>query len=196
MREGAVSSPDRLLSITNADTCMASSSNAAGSSSGASDGSAKCEADDEWVCVGEGSSFGTRTTVKVHGRQVTILRLRKRGSRQVRWTCIDSICYHAGGPLFRGEFVTAGSWTCLRCPWHSYLVDVFSGEGLYMDLSRRYQSKGQRQRIHDVEVRADGQVYVRLRLKTPEVLPSDEYAYGNSFGGIDSQGTSPPCFPK
>lgn len=50
-----------------------------------------------------------------------------------------------------------------------------------MDLDRSYQSKGLRQRVHDVEVR-ENQLWVRLRLGEKEV-PSDDYAYGPRFRG-------------
>lgn len=154
-------------------------------------------APDEWVCVGHQSTFGTRTALKVHGRQVTVLRLKRRhpiattststsssssssSSSSWLWTCLDSVCYHAGGPLMQGKLVNVeNNRTCVSCPWHSYLVDVFTGEGLYLDLSRKYCSKGVRQRVHSVKVDSENDhVYVRLNQNDKEgSIQSDEYAY-------------------
>nr|CCC95600.1 unnamed protein product [Trypanosoma congolense IL3000] len=53
---------------------------------------------------------------------------------------IDSPCYHGAGPLGEGEVVdvedahTAGGGSegsilaCLRCPWHSFLISIETGE--------------------------------------------------------------------
>lgn len=77
---------------------------------------------------------------------------------------------------------------CDHCV-HSYLVDVFTGEGLYMDLDRSYQSKGLRQRVHQVQARDDHHVYVKLNLAN--ALPSDNYAHAPRLGGESSV----PQFP-
>lgn len=97
---------------------------------------------------------------------------------------MDSVCYHAGGPLMQGKLVNVDNRTCVSCPWHSYLVDVFTGEGLYLDLSRKYCSKGVRQRVHSVKVDSENDhVYVRLNQNDKEgSIQSDEYAYkGRNF---------------
>lgn len=150
-----------------------------------------------WVCVGHSLSMQTRQSMKVHGRHVTLLRLRRRGSAgaagagEYRWACIDSVCYHAGGPLAEGTVRGVAGRTCIQCPWHSYLIDVFTGEGLYMDLDRKYRSKGVRQRTHEVEVRADLHVYVRLSAE-PADVPSDEYAFGPKFPAAAPGAPAPP----
>lgn len=145
----------------------------------------------DWTCVGPAATYSARQTVLVRGRRVTVLRLRKRGTTETRWVCMDATCYHAGGPLGDGPLVTAGGRTCLQCPWHSYLIDVFSGEGLYKAPDGRFVSKGARQRTHDVEARADGKVYVRLRLG-PGAMPSDDYAHSELVG---RNGPPIPSFP-
>ena len=109
---------------------------------------------------------GARVHVKLQGRHVSILR-----GRKGNLYAIDSICYHAGGPLTAGAIEEVGqNRECLVCPWHSYKIDLQTGEGLYIDLSHRIASKGLRQRTHKVEERADG-IYVQLS-ETPEKLPS------------------------
>jgi len=82
-----------------------------------------------------------------------------------------------GGPLYEGQIINVEGRTCIKCPWHSYILDLNTGEGLYMDISGSYESKGPRQRIHQAEARADGNIYVRLNLSSPQKLASDEYAY-------------------
>lgn len=132
--------------------------------------------------------------MKVHNRRVTVLRLKDRRTQQQKWSCIDTICYHAGGPLTEGSLHTVDGRTCLQCPWHSYLVDICSGEGLYMDLDRKYRSKGLRQRVHEVERRNDSHVWVKLKLEPTEV-PSDDYAYGPRFAGREDK-DEVPSFPE
>lgn len=74
---------------------------------------------------------------------------------------------------------------CLSCPWHGHRVDVRTGEGLY-DGEGGLRSKGVVQRVHEVEVREDGGVWVRLRFgeEGEKGVRSDEYAYGPKFEGI------------
>lgn len=151
---------------------------------GKADGNVNMSTD--WVCVGRRDSIPSRTPLKIHGRQVTLLRIPPENNAlkklfnlsNERWTCIDSICYHAGGPLMQGAVRTVAGRTCIECPWHRYLIDAFTGDGLYMDMSRTYQSKGVRQRVHQVQVRNDN-VYVRL--STLGDIPSDEYAYVGKY---------------
>ena len=45
--------------------------------------------------------------------------------------CLDSLCYHAGGPLGIGDIEDVGGRACLSCPWHLYKVTAESGEKLY-----------------------------------------------------------------
>jgi nitrite reductase/ring-hydroxylating ferredoxin subunit len=84
--------------------------------------------------------------------------------------CIDSTCYHTGGPLGVGEIEEVAGKTCIKCPWHSYQVTLDEGGKLYESLvmgpdkklvSGGWKMKTQAQRVHAVERRADG-VYIRL----------------------------------
>ncbi len=96
---------------------------------------------------------------------------------------VDSLCYHAGGPLGAGEIEDVGGTACLSCPWHLYKVALGSGEKLYGStkfaddgvtlIPDGVKSVGKRQRTHEVQIRADG-VYVRLCLSGD--LESDKYA--------------------
>lgn len=105
--------------------------------------------------------------------------------------CLDSLCYHAGGPLGIGDIEDVGGRACLSCPWHLYKVTLESGEKLYgstrLDeatgklIPDGIKSAGVRQRTHEVEKRSDGW-YVRLRLDGPNV-ESDKYAC-NDVPGI------------
>lgn len=105
--------------------------------------------------------------------------------------CLDSLCYHAGGPLGIGDIEDVGGRACLSCPWHLYKVTLESGEKLYgstrLDeatgklVPDGVKSAGVRQRTHEVEKRADGW-YVRLRLDGSHV-ESDKYAC-NDVPGI------------
>lgn len=147
----------------------------------------------DWVCVGHKSSFAARTTIKVRQRRVTVLRLTASKGAQPSWYCIDTVCYHAGGPLTDGALRSIDKRMCLQCPWHSYLVDIATGEALYMDLDRTYQSKGLRQRVHDIELR-ENHVWVRLRLAEKDI-PSDVYAYGPRFAGRPEEKDNVPEFP-
>jgi nitrite reductase/ring-hydroxylating ferredoxin subunit len=72
--------------------------------------------------------------------------------------CIDSLCYHAGGPLAVGDIEDVGGRPCLSCPWHLYKVTLDSGEKLYgatrFDDAGKLvpdgiKSVGQRQRVHE-----------------------------------------------
>ena len=96
--------------------------------------------------------------------------------------CLDSLCYHAGGPLGIGDIEDVGGRACLSCPWHLYKVTLDTGERLYG--ATRFDDRGalvpdgvatagRRQRTHEVQRRPDGW-YVRLRLDGE--LESDKFA--------------------
>lgn len=91
---------------------------------------------------------------------------------------MDAICYHAGGPLVDGRIVHADGRTCLQCPWHSYMFDIETGEGIYQESPNRYKSKGPRQRIHQVQVRQDQNLFIALN-ESSQNIASDEYAFRN-----------------
>ena len=43
---------------------------------------------------------------------------------------IDSICYHAGGPLAVGDIEDVNGHPCVLCPWHHYKVRVYAWESV------------------------------------------------------------------
>jgi len=71
------------------------------------------------------------------------------------------------------------------------LIDIDSGEGLYMALDRTYQSKGVRQRVHKVQLRDDEHLWICLQ--TDGSVASDEYALARKFGA--DQVEALPSFP-
>ncbi|GAB0498031.1 hypothetical protein MMPV_009370 [Pyropia vietnamensis] len=154
------------------------------------------------------------------GRRVTVLRL-----ADGALACIDTACFHTGGPLGAGDLEelapggggpeggarswhrgrarssslssssssslssTAGSTaarTCLVCPWHHYRVDVRTGEGMYLDLEGHWQSKGVRQRVHDVEIRTAG---------AGEVAPDEAGEGSRGLDGVLRGGSPSPPSP-
>ena len=52
----------------------------------------------------------------IQGRYVSVLRLK--GAIHA----IDSVCFHAGGPLGIGEIEDLNGKSCIVCPWHHYKV--------------------------------------------------------------------------
>ena len=68
------------------------------------------------------------------------------------YRAFDSVCYHGGGPLAMGDIEEIpgdggdgggggggggggnGSRTCVKCPWHSYLIDLETGKKWYKSL--------------------------------------------------------------
>ena len=127
---------------------------------------------------------GDRVHVHLGGRHVSLI------NHHGEVYCLDSLCYHAGGPLAVGDIEDVGGKPCLSCPWHLYKVTLDTGEKLYG--ATRFdddgtlvpdgvKSAGVRQRTHEVERRPDGW-YVRLRLDGE--VESDKYAR-KDVPGID-----------
>lgn len=138
-----------------------------------------------WHYMGrlEESSSGGRLHEKIEGRYVTVLQ------HEGKLHCLDSVCFHAGGPLALGDVEELpNGQSCLKCPWHYYYVGIESGEKWYQGtvqgedgklLPGPWKSVGQRQRTHRVEEREDG-IWVQLNLQGQ--LASDEYAYKHECG--------------
>lgn len=95
--------------------------------------------------------------------------------------CIDSTCYHAGGPLGLGDIEELLGEPCIVCPWHMYKVTLTGGEKLYQSLEMGpdrklvpggWKKKEMAQRVHKVARKRDG-LYVQLN--TEGRYDSDEY---------------------
>mmetsp|Transcript_5466 Transcript_5466/g.14047 ORF Transcript_5466/g.14047 Transcript_5466/m.14047 type:complete len:124 (+) Transcript_5466:1-372(+) len=94
-------------------------------------------ASDDWHLVAAEDALakdGARIHVAVEARHITLVRV---GSRLY---AVDSVCYHAGGPLGAGNIedivVDDETLTCIRCPWHHYLISLIDGEKWYKSLER------------------------------------------------------------
>ncbi|GIL60283.1 hypothetical protein Vafri_14914 [Volvox africanus] len=117
------------------------------------------------TCIGESTSCpeGARMHAKIEGRYVTVIRM------DGKLYCIDSICFHAGGPLGIGDIEDVNGHKCLVCPWHFYKIDVETGDKYYQGfefkdgkmLGGEWKSNGVRQRVHPV-IEQGGKIYVTL----------------------------------
>lgn len=124
---------------------------------------------------------GGRVHVVLEGRYVTVLRI------DGGLTCIDSVCFHAGGPLGIGDIEDVAGKKCLVCPWHYYKIDIHSGDKLYQTLSwvdgkpvpGEWKSNGPKQRIHPSMERG-GFIYVSVDTKGN--YESDEHAVNVKCG--------------
>lgn len=108
---------------------------------------------------------GDRKHVVVNGRYVSVVR-----GLDGRVHCLDSVCYHTGGPLLLGDIEEVNGWECVRCPWHNYPVRLVDGAKAYKQMEAAEDGKllpagwklsEHRQRVHAVEERGDG-IFVRL----------------------------------
>jgi nitrite reductase/ring-hydroxylating ferredoxin subunit len=69
-----------------------------------------------WHRVTDKIPDGGRIHAEIDGRHVSI----------VSWRgdlfCLDSLCFHGGGPLAVGNIEEIDGKACLECPWHHYMV--------------------------------------------------------------------------
>eukprot|EP00659_Diplonema_papillatum_P004720 gene4720-7252_t len=85
---------------------------------------------------------------------------------------MDTICYHAGGNLYKGDIEEVNGVPCLTCPIHHYRLSLKDGK----QASFTYEvvddkvgpcflhfppKEGTRQRVHPIK-RVDDDVYVKL----------------------------------
>lgn len=101
--------------------------------------------------------------MKLEDREVVMFHL-----KDGRYSCLDSLCHHFGGPLYLGDIETLGNRLAVKCPWHGYKIDVMTGEGLETGLDGTLRTEGPKQRTHPVEMdTATGYLYVQLSLNAP-----------------------------
>mmetsp|Transcript_43644 Transcript_43644/g.87506 ORF Transcript_43644/g.87506 Transcript_43644/m.87506 type:complete len:203 (-) Transcript_43644:85-693(-) len=152
--------------------------------------------EDGWHKVGTSVPSSGRLHVEIGSRKVSVLKV------DGRLHCMDSLCFHGGGPLTVGDIEEVDGKQCLVCPWHHYKVTVEGGEKLYehaqFDPETKklkpagWKSVGQRQRTHQVEARAGG-IYVKLDTSDPPI-ESDRYASGAAPpAGLKPDSQRPPA---
>uniref|UniRef100_A0A6I8QTY4 Rieske domain-containing protein n=1 Tax=Xenopus tropicalis TaxID=8364 RepID=A0A6I8QTY4_XENTR len=139
--------------------------------------SAPVEEDDGSVFVAKEEDFKDSQRIRgtVKDREVVIFH------HEGQYHALDLRCYHAGGPLHLGDIEDIAGQTCVICPWHNYTIALATGEGLYQGTdpldplrTKKWFSKGVKQRIHKVNVK-NGGVYVTLS-DTSIRCDSDDYA--------------------
>ncbi|CAE7564812.1 cyb5r1 [Symbiodinium natans] len=144
----------------------------------------------EWFRVADGTALprtGDRLHTEVHGRFVSVLR-----GHAGALHCMDSICYHTGGPLAIGDIEEVNGELCIRCPWHDYSVRLADGAKPYQSMkfdpgTKKLVPDGwkytrQTQRTHEAVLREgaapDGGIWVRL--STDGKFESDQFAYNSN----------------
>ncbi|KFP47887.1 Rieske domain-containing protein, partial [Cathartes aura] len=111
-----------------------------------------------------------RITAKVNGREIVVF------YHEGKFHALDSRCYrkifaHMISMLLTCYFFffflqDINGQACIICPWHKYKITLETGEGLYEAINPlepsptpQWQSKGVKQRIHNVTI-DNGNVYV------------------------------------
>mmetsp|Transcript_12137 Transcript_12137/g.21750 ORF Transcript_12137/g.21750 Transcript_12137/m.21750 type:complete len:272 (-) Transcript_12137:668-1483(-) len=153
---------------------------------------------------------GDRLHIVVDGRYVTVI------NELGKLYAIDSVCFHAGGPLGIGDIEEINGRKCITCPWHNYKIDLQSGDKYYQSVNfvdgkmipGEWKSNGIQQRTHEV-YEQDGGIYVTLSTFESDgrKIDSDHYAcdercgermvknrnggssHGHSHGGLGDHGS-------
>jgi nitrite reductase/ring-hydroxylating ferredoxin subunit len=74
----------------------------------------------------------SRLHSQIDGRFITIFR------QNGKLSAIDSVCYHAGGPLTLGslqDIEDLDGITTVSCPWHKFLVSIDDGSRVYQQVT-------------------------------------------------------------
>eukprot|EP00759_Apiculatamorpha_spiralis_P029581 PhF_6_TR31736/c0_g1_i1/m.46711 len=127
-------------------------------------------------------------------RYVTILYIPRDGS--VR--CVDSACYHAGGPLGLGRVEEVDGDPCIMCPNHGHCVSLLTGSRLIpmIDIEDGcIIQKGMKrtypyQRVHETSVQANGTIYVKMVDLAAERMSSDKFAQNHDIAHFCKTETS------
>eukprot|EP00164_Ancoracysta_twista_P010788 GFYU01016404.1.p1 GENE.GFYU01016404.1~~GFYU01016404.1.p1 ORF type:complete len:223 (-),score=36.75 GFYU01016404.1:221-889(-) len=105
---------------------------------------------------------------------------------------MDAFCYHMGGPLMEADIEDLGKHNCIKCPWHMYLIDIKTGEGMGMEKPKdpsTLHSKGRKQRVYPVRVDKQANILVTMNDESAgDVLESDRYA----VMGLNSANSNAP----
>ena len=84
------------------------------------------------VCDAGQPAEKSRLHTHIEGRYITIFRQKEKLS------VIDSVCYHAGGPLTLGvlqDIEDLDGVTTVSCPWHKFLVSITDGSRIYQQVT-------------------------------------------------------------
>lgn len=129
-----------------------------------------------WKVASSIDFISDRLHTCINGRFITLFRHKN------EIYAIDSVCYHASGPLGLGKIVEIEDLqsVTISCPWHKFLVDVEDGKRVYtaVDVSSGKPvslgwTKGKIvQRTHQVQITSDG-VYVTLNTSN-DIVASDK----------------------
>lgn len=74
----------------------------------------------------------SRLHTHIEGRYITVFR------QKGQLSAIDSVCYHAGGPLTLGDLQDIedlNGITAVSCPWHKFLVSITDGSRVYQQVT-------------------------------------------------------------
>ena len=73
----------------------------------------------------------SRLHTQIEGRYITVFR------QKGNLSAIDSVCYHAGGPLTLGPLqdIEDLDVTAVSCPWHKFLVSITDGTRVYQQVT-------------------------------------------------------------
>ena len=140
----------------------------------------------EWTRVCKVSDIRTRFHCQVKDRYITII---KSESGTDSFHCIDSICFHMGGPLGAGDVEDVAGHSCIVCPWHYLKIDISDGKKLTRKILR-FDDQGKPvdfaweksdkvfQRVHPLLIFEDF-IFIKLS-DTPTSVDSDRYCYHSS----------------
>lgn len=120
------------------------------------------------VCEAGLPAEKSRLHSQIEGRYITIFR------QNGKLSVIDSVCYHAGGPLTLGtlkDIEDLDGVTAVSCPWHKFLVSIEDGCRVYQQVtivdgkpSVRGWTRGKVvQRTHKIFENSSGVYVVRLK---------------------------------
>ena len=144
------------------------------------------------VCPQAELSAKSRRLIRVDGRCIAVYHVKRTGG----YYALDNACYHHGLPILNGDIEDLGNGhICVRCPWHSYRIDLVTGEGWYYGVNppskkQTLKSKGPKQRPYPVHVDEEGYVCVTYDTSGPEVYESDQYAASSLCNRPDIAGQS------
>ncbi|GAB5368319.1 hypothetical protein AAMO2058_001309400 [Amorphochlora amoebiformis] len=93
---------------------------------------------------------------------------------------LDGRCFHAGAPLQMGDIEDFDGHTCIKCPWHSYRIDIKTGDHIQAVYSadrtkRKVRINAKCQRTHRVQLDKNGNIFVTIESLDTR-MKSDEYA--------------------